>query len=215
MNPEFRKLASETLLHKQGVRINLQLPEIESNDEVTLRSAEDVFHRLITLWIVVSVADQRNSMHFREYIAYHKIESWLSAEERDFVMNSACSDEDCARFSARQEGLFFLAWCAGLFVHIEIPSHRSSLELIKHLFPVQMEAPAKLQKAMHLRSKNTILDWADLLYRLNWAVRHASLIGKTTPGSLDSIAVEEWHHAVNWMIRYDDEENWDLVGTET
>jgi len=53
MNPEYRKTASETLLHKRGIRINLQLPEIESNEEVQLRSAEQLLHRMVALWAVV------------------------------------------------------------------------------------------------------------------------------------------------------------------
>jgi hypothetical protein len=29
------------------------------------------------------------------------------------------------------------------------------------------------------------------------------------------VAVHEWHKVVNWLIRYDDENDWDKVSTET
>jgi len=215
MNPEFRKLASETLLHKRGIRINLQLPEIESNEEVQLRSADELLRRMVALWAVTGTAQSRDAAYFREYIVHHEMESWLSDLERNFLFNDARTDEECAQFSCKREALFFLAWCAGLIKQIEIPSAQANLKTIVSLFPQDMEESVKLQSAIRMRSKDAILNWADLLYRLHWAVRHASLINKPVPANLDVIAVQEWHQAVNWMIRYNDEDNWDSVETDT
>jgi hypothetical protein len=215
MNSEFRKLASETLLHKRGIRINLQLPEIESNEEVQLRSADELFRRMIALWAVTGAAQLRDATYFRDYIVHHKMEPWLSDREREFLFSDAHTDEDCAQFSCKREALFFLAWCAGLIKQIEIPSSESSIKPIIALFPQEMEAPSRLQNAIRMRSKDATLDWADLLYRLHWAVRHASLINKPVPANLNVIAVQEWHQAVNWIIRYDDEDKWDCVETDT
>jgi hypothetical protein len=215
MNPEFRKIASETLLHKRGVRINLQLPEIESNEEVQLRSADELLHRLVALWAVVGTAHRGNATYFREYIVFNKMESWLSTKERQFLFSDEQINEDCQYFDAGREALFFLAWCAGLVKDIEIPLHEANLKSLMQLFPVAMEVPAKLQNAMKMRSKDLVLNWADLLYRLHWAVRHAILIGKPVPANVDARAVQQWHQAVNWMIRYEDEDDWDQVSTET
>ncbi|HEY8101609.1 MAG TPA: DUF4272 domain-containing protein [Burkholderiaceae bacterium] len=215
MNPEFRKLASETLLHKRGIRINLQLPEIESNEEIQLRSADELFRRLVALWAVSGSSQMRDATYFRDYIVHHKMKSWLSDREREFLFGDARTDEDYTQFSCKREALFFLAWCADLIKEIEIPSSESSIKLIMTLFPQEMEAPSRLQAAIRMRSKDAMLDWADLLYRVHWAVRHATLINKPVPANLDVVAVQEWHQAVNWMIRYDDEDNWDCVGTDT
>lgn len=215
MNPEFRKLASETLLHKRGIRINLQLPEIECNEEVQLRSTEELFRRLVALWAVAGAAEARDPKYFCEYIVHHQMQSWLSNQEHVFLFNDARTDEQCAQFAKKREALFFLAWCAGLEKNVEIPSGESKIKSIKSLFPQHMDAPSNLQSAIRMRSKNTVMDWADLLYRLHWAVRHARLIGKPAPANLHADAVQEWHLAVNWLIRYDDEDNWDCVGIDT
>lgn len=215
MTPDQRKTASETLLHKRGIRLNLQLPEIETNDEVRLRSVEELAQRLIALWVVTEAAAQRDHMRFRAYVRQHDIEHWLSVQERDFLLCDAPDEEDFIRFSAKRECLFFLAWCGGLIKKIDIPSSESKLEAILHLFPQEMEQTTLLQNSIQLRSKDAIMDWADLLYRLHWAVRHASLIGKPTPANLNGSVVREWHQAVNWMTGYDDENNWDLVATDT
>ncbi len=215
MNPEFRKIASETLLHKRGVRINLQLPEIESNEEVRLRSTEELFHRLIALWAVAGAAQLREVAYFRGYIAHHGMEAWLSDRERLFLFGDGHTEEDYMHFSRRREALFFLAWCAGCVKDIDIPSSDSNIKSVMQLFPQKMEVPSTLQGVIRMRAKDAVMNWADLLYRLHWAVRHASLIGKPVPANLHAVAVQEWHQAVNWMIRYDDEDNWDCVETDT
>jgi hypothetical protein len=215
MNPEFRKIASETLLHKRGIRINVQLPEIESNEEVRLRSADELLRRLIALWAVVGAAQQPGATYFGDYIVHHELVSWLSDRERAFLFADHRTDDDCTQFSSKREALYFLLWCAGLIKHIEIPSGESSIQSALTMFPQEMETPSRLETAIHMRSKDAVMNWADLLYRLHWAVRHAILIGKPVPANLDAVAVQEWHQAVNWMIRYGEEDNWDRVETDT
>jgi hypothetical protein len=215
MSPEQRKVISETRLHKRGIRLNLQLPEIETNEEVQLRSADQLLRRLVALWIVAGAASSGDIARFRAYVTYHAIESWLSTQEYAFLWNDAPDETDIHRFTWRREALFFLAWCAGLIKAIDIPSGVSSIAAITALFPQGMEEPDELKNAIRIRTKDTIMDWADLLYRLHWAVRHASLIGKPSPANLDGAVVREWHQAANWMIGYEEEDDWDLVGTDT
>src|SRR4051812_21780026 len=91
-SPEQRKTESEIQLHKRGIRINVQLPLIESDEEVELRSADDVFRRLVALWAVSGALGSPEASYFRDYVTHHRIESWLSSQEREF-MHGACADE--------------------------------------------------------------------------------------------------------------------------
>lgn len=74
---------------------------------------------------------------------------------------------------------------------------------------------ATKKSACHLRPKAEILARADLLYRLHWAVRNAQYPQTAPPVGVNGGVVQEWHRAVNWVIRYNDEDNWDHVGTDT
>lgn len=215
MNQEERKQKSEAILKTRGVPVNAHLPLIESDDEVTLRSADELLHRLIALWAVVGLAFLRDNSHFRNYVTKRKYESWLSEQELKFLLSDARTEREYIQFTWKLECLYFLAWCAGLIGNIEIPENESSVESIMGLFPQDMEEPAVLQSAIKVRTKEEILAWADLLYRLHWAVRDAKLNSKNVPGKLNGGIVQEWHLAVNWMIRYGDEDNWDHVGTDT
>ena len=215
MSPEQRKEASELQLHKRGIRINVQLHVIESDEEVSLRSKDEVFQRLIVLWAVCSAALARDCRQIRTYLELHQLTSFLSAQEQEFLFDAAPTDEQFKLFSARQESLYFLAWCAGLTEKISVSATPSNLKNVLKLFPYELEAPTKLADVLCLRRKDVIMDHSDLLYRLHWEVRHSQLTGRPCPASINADTVREWHRAVNWMCQYEEENNWDLVSTET
>ena len=222
MNPEQRKDASELQLHKRGIRINVQLHVIESDEEVNLRSRQDVLQRLLALWAVAGAAQARDCLPFRHYLEAHQLMSVLSAREQAFLCSLAPSEDDYQEFSQRSEALYFLAWCAGLTNNISVAATPSNLKNILKQFPLPCpaaqeapKAPDQLSAALHLRSKSAIMDWSDLLYRLHWEVRHSQLTGRPCPASVNASAVREWHQAANWICQYEEENNWDLVSTET
>ncbi len=217
MTPELRKEASELILHKRGIRINVQLHVIEADEEVQLRSADEVAQRLLALWLVYRSATA--SMHRSQVPA--QLLPFLSPAEAALIdaPSSTAESEEIARASL--QALIFLSWCAGLLPQLELNQHPKKFALtterLLSQFPniEQVQSATALQQTVKLRRKSQIMDWSDLLYRLHWAVRHAALTGKPAPGNIDVVMVKEWHRAVNWMCRYDDEDNWDKVSTET
>jgi hypothetical protein len=215
MNPEQRKEASELQLHKRGIRINVQLHVIESDEEVTLRSPEQLLQRLLALWAVVSAAQARDCTAMRAYLSTHQLESCLSVQEHAFIFATSPSEAQFQTFSERQEAWYFLAWCAGLTDKIAVAATPSNLKNFSKLFPHAQEAPDKLNAALKPRSKSAIMDYSDLLYRLHWEVRHSQLTGRACPASINAVTVREWHQAVNWICQYEEEHDWDKVSTET
>ena len=65
-----------------------------------------------------------------------------------------------------------------------------------------------------LRSKNEILDEADLIYRYHWSCVDAIMKGQYPPSDLSKGIVYERHYALNWLINYMDEE-WDDITCDT
>lgn len=215
MSPEQRKEASELILHKRGIRINVQLHVIESDDEVVLRTPEQLLQRLLALWAVSSVAAGGDAAHYRAYLDAHALTVSLSAQERLFLYASEIDDDMRRPFADRNESLYFLCWAAGLLDKLAVPTQTANLKQVLKLFPQEMEPPQRLEAAMKMRRKSELLDWSDLLYRLHWAVRHAHLTARAAPGNLHAVAVREWHQAVNWICQYEEEDDWDKVSTET
>lgn len=65
-----------------------------------------------------------------------------------------------------------------------------------------------------LRSSHEILDEADLILRMHWAIVDARINNREVPGGLDGGVVYERHYALNWLIGYFDQP-WDEVSTDT
>lgn len=218
MTAEARKAVNEAVLQELGIGVNPQLPMLDDDDEVTLRTEEQVWRRLVALWGVVSTAMLRQNSFFKEYFGSEERRSMLSNDEAAFLFNDTPAEEDIIRFSWRLEGLVFLAWCAGLVDELGnggLPVAPSSAEAILPLYPHDLAEASTLRAAIRLRGKAEILERADLLYRLHWAVRDAKLNGAEPPPGTNPGMVLEWHHAVNWMIRDGEQDDWDAVSTDT
>ncbi|MBQ5942237.1 DUF4272 domain-containing protein [Massilia sp. AB1] len=215
MTPAQRQAASEALLREHGIPINPQLPWIEDEHEVRLRSADELCRRLAALWGVVGTAMLRENDFFEDYFSIGDRRSWLSNDEARFLFDDEPVEEDYIRFSWRLEALYFLAWCGGLVEQIGLPRSEASAREFLHFFPEDEADPVALAAAVRVRPVGEILDWSDRLYRLHWAVRDAHLNGRPTPGGIEPGVVFEWHYAVNWMTRYDGEDDWDEIGTDT
>ncbi|MFZ6848764.1 DUF4272 domain-containing protein [Undibacterium sp. RuRC25W] len=218
-SPELRKELSELVLHKRGIRINLQLSLIESEDEIALRDADTLARRIIALCLLQQFvqAESTQKATLRDAISAASLQEYFSENELKFITANT-SDGHQTQLNERElkgEALRFLLWASGLQSTIGMPDGQVPSETVLTALSDLPQNSADLAKRIRLRSKSAMLDWADLLYRLHWAVRHAHITGKPTPGRLDADAVHEWHKAVNWVIQYDDENNWDQVSTET
>jgi hypothetical protein len=215
MTAEARRAANEELLRAHGIAVNPVLPMIASDENVTLRTEDELWRRLVALWGVVGAAMLRKNNYFKEYFSIGERRSWLSEDEAAFLFNDAPDEADIIRFSWRLEALYFLAWCGGLVDALPLPLHESSVKAVLPLYPHDLGEATALRQAIRLRSKAEILDQTDRLYRLHWAVRDAELNGLPPPAGIEPGVVLEWHHAANWMTRYENEDDWDAVGTGT
>jgi len=138
------------------------------------------------------------------------MQPWLSASERKFLLDKQPSKRDIVHFSWQIESLFFVAWCAGLLDADEVPVTQSSVQPILELFPQVAELPDRLRGAICVRPLAEILDRADLLYRLHWALSD----DYAACADVDGGVVQEWRRAVNWMLRYQGQDDWDKVATD-
>lgn len=215
MTPEQRKEYSELQLHKLGVRINLQLHVIEADDEVQMRSVDEVFGRLCALSALYQLLGEGDSEEIHAWLREQSIDKYLSRTERAIVFVSAPDPLSRPCLLAVGEALFFLAWSLGLVETLKVSAGTSSSQKMHDMMHAIFSHIDEVRAKVRLRSKAVIIDWSDLLYRLHWAMRHAQLTQRAYPPNVNLVAVQQWHKAVNWLCRYDDEDDWDRVSTET
>lgn len=214
MDPMQRKRNTEAWLQREEIPFLLSLPPVGAEDEVRLRSARDTGIRIVCLFCVAGSASDISDPIFKDYARQHDLWAHLTPLEQTFLSAPEPARHDIIQFSWRTEALFFLLWATKNINVLPLPREQSDSADIVKVMPEGDESPWPFIEGLNLRSTSEILDASDLIYRLHWAVREHRLSGRPAPSGLDMGIIQEWHQAVNWLTRYDDEE-WDDVVTDT
>jgi hypothetical protein len=208
---EERKKKSEQFLQEKGILINVNLPFIDSEVDVNLRTKEEIIERVYALALVAALGegvprDQldrvKNSLPIND----------LSPYETHLYTRGDLSPHEKAIATWRYESMNLLLWALGYADTLVYPATicdvGAIVGMVIHRNRQQFEAGAVL------KSKATILDELDKTYRMNWACVQARLTGAEPGGGIHSGIVYERHYALNWLTRYQDYA-WDDVTTDT
>jgi len=209
-----RKENTEALLAREGIPFLPSLPCVEREEDTTLRSPEEVGIRILCLFCVSGYAFESSIDTFKTYLKEHNLWTHLTPGEESFLGSVTPNRKDVINFSWRCEALFLLMWAANLFETLGLPRCETDTSQIIAKMPSADESPWPFIRSLRLRSTSEILDASDLIYRLHWATRNSNLKGEMAPGGLITGIVQEWHHAINWITKYGEEE-WDDVATDT
>ena len=211
--PDARARRERTLaqLGALGVRTSPGLPPVVSEVEVELRQGGDVARRALALFVV---ALRGESLAGQEPISLAKLRQLqpqaflaLSPSEEAFLNEEAPTEQAVVNAAWRYEALAVLQWALGWVEELPFPSRICDVPATARLM---VEGIA----GRTLRATSEILDALDLHLRLNWAVRQARLEAEAPPTGLDPGVLEERHHALNWLVRFQDAD-WDEVETPT
>lgn len=206
-----RKQWAEDVLRAEGVPINLHLPMIESEAQITLRAPREVADRLSALCLVAARGSGLSVEETRRFMSERGIEPLLTPRERAFIDTDEPESHDCIQFSWRYEAAWVLFWA---LQHVD-----GQLGLPRATCDVDTMTAAVIHTddlaRNGLRSANDILCEADIIYRCHWAVRQAGIDGAPPPAGLHPGVTMERHRALNWLIGYAENADWDEVTTDT
>ena len=105
-----------------------------------------------------------------------------------------------------------MLWALGFVDQLDYPS--GICDVAKLVGIVKEQGPSGLKMNARPRVSAEILDEADLIYRLHWAVRQAQLgQGPVVPDTEAGVVMER-HHSLNWLLASRNE-MWDHVSTNT
>jgi hypothetical protein len=136
----------------------------------------------------------------------------LTPNESSFLNTAAPEQQQIVNFGWRHEALFLLQWTLGLASDLPHPSRICDVSAVGRTMVDTSEEDVLARAA--LRPTAAVLDALDLHFRLHWAVRQARLDGNGGMEGLDPGVVQERHHALNWLVRFEDTD-WDDVDTPT
>lgn len=201
-----RRQRSFAAMKERGFTIMPKHPVITTNEEVILRTPQEVAHRVVCLMGVAIQAEAAGQFDSTAFIK--KAGAWdaVSPEEKEFL----AKNEKSSTLTWRYEAINTLLWALGKVDELPFPSGQSNAgELIKMV----TGDPAGLIANAKLRDIDEILDQADLHYRGIWLARTEKRL-KEGKVKLDKSVTYERLYALNWLRRYRNAD-WDDIETDS
>lgn len=222
IDAEGRKARSLENLKQYNIPYIDHLPVIETPDEVKIRTKDDIAKRAIACLITIQVACDRSeedsdieeSIGFmKDMLKQYGVEDCLTAKEQEFF-NGSPSEQSVTDMIWRYEAYWVLLWALGITEDLSYPSDICDCDFAIKVVS-DCDSYEEFMEKVHLRDIDEILNETDLIFRYDWACVNASLKGLEAPGGLISDIVIERHKACNWLIDFDQDDDWDNVSTNT
>lgn len=214
-NPTPAQLARRTrnnqLIRKMGLPVLETLPVVEDENLAKLRSPQEAATRCLATTLCAIKGETQDQKLVDSLIDGYSAASYFSPQERQFISEASPSKQNLIDFAWRYECVHVFLWALqerdALSKPNEICPVSDDMAAIKKAGPEKFVAKAKL------RPLPEILDMADFYYRLHWSAIELRLKGQSSP-TIDEGIIRERHRALNWLIRYFNQE-WDDVATDT
>lgn len=209
-----RSAENRALLAKRGIEVTDLLPPAIGEDEVVMRSADEVGWRMLALFIVAVRAESiasgnpiaANLLREKSPMAFEA----LSPAELNFLSDDSPDPQVVVDFAWRYESLYTLQWTLGLHAEFKPPTDICDVPAVAETMVDR--ADRELVTETRLRGVDEILDALDLNYQMLWAARDAKTAGRDLPAGLDGGVLVERQHALNWLIQLGNAD-WDHVDT--
>lgn len=208
-----RKARTEAFLKEKKVAFSKSLPPIEGEENVHLRSIEEVAGRCLALMIVAAKAEGLEDDFVVGVVEHYEIAQYLSPEERAFLDEIDPEQQQRINFLWRYESLWTFLWCLGFIENLPFPDEICDVPRAVQIIQSASSHQAFLD-ASKLRTTSEILDQCDLAYRLHWAVVDGRMRSERPPADIEAGVVYERHYALNWLRNYR-QQAWDDVATDT
>lgn len=205
-----RKYRSEAILQREGVRINLFLPVIETEAEMKRRTKEEVAFRTMSLLAVAVKGEGLEQPLIEKFVADYRLKEHLSPQEHAFIVDPEPSNQDRVRFCWRYEAAWTLLWALSFVKELEKPV--GVCDAGQAVWLLSSRGAAKFMDDARLRTPKEILNQADLIYRYDWAGVDARVNSRQT--EINGEITVERHHAILWLIGRENDE-WDDIITHT
>lgn len=211
-----RKAVIETELSEKGIHTSTSLPPVVGEEEAQWRTSEDVVGRVMALLIVSAYAE---GVRDGERLDVEQMRErlpgafpYLSPDEQAFLQADNPDEHLVTQMGWRYESMATLAWAAGLWP--DHPDPDTICDVAGLTASLLDDAEHGMPTTRGLRLPEDILDALDMTFRMHWVIREAELGRRDFPPNVIPGVIQERHHALNWLVRFEQAE-WDDVTTPT
>jgi len=210
-----RKEKSEALLKSRNIKINYNLPRVESEEETTIRGPKEIAQRLVVLCTTSAVAfNGLSGEEALEYLRKYKMDGFITPDEQAFLANP--TPEAKNKVTWKCECIWVLFWVLNIVEELPFPDTMCNLnDIPEEDYPIMnlRDPHIFINRIESSRSTSEILDANDLYYRYDWACVDARVHGRVIE-EINQGIVYERHYALNWLINYMGQD-WDDISCDT
>ena len=178
------------------------------------KTPQEVAKRVLVLIGVFQAATGRNKETLISLLKENQLWPEVTEIEKRFLESS---DEDSkfisTQYSWRAEAVYILLWTLNRFDFQEIPKNESNLDQISDLLKEDDFFKKIAVSNAQFRSVDEINNKLDEIQKINWEIRDALINKKESPNDYHPSIIYEWHYALNWLTKPDEE--WDSITTDT
>lgn len=241
ISPKERKEKSIAYLEKKGIPYFKYLPTIESSNEVTIKSLDEVCKRaaacLFSTQIACDVSEgrdyEKSKRIFEGFIKFFELESELLPIEKRIFDNNF-SQQDVVNVAWTYECYWMLLWVLGIIDTEEVIMPDKICDCDKAISTFQKFIPINeiknfpketffktlsdmtfenFKNASKFKDIEEILDMLDLYYRYHWACRQHRIDYGKTEFIINEEVVVERRRALEWLIS--DVTDWNVIHLDT
>jgi hypothetical protein len=196
-----RKHHSEKLLSSLGITLTDNLPPIEEENSVTLRSPKEVAERILILSYLSCVAtDPSLQQPVMVFLIHEGLWDKATGEEKALFHKTPFTEDDLNIIFSRTESIWMLLWVINKLDQLDLPTTEAHLNYIFPHLPGFLEPTADFIEYATMRSVSEILDQSDFILRFYWALKEAAARGSETLTFSTHIAYERYF-SLNWVTR--------------
>jgi len=215
-DPSVRKARSIATVTDLGIAHTDWLPELASENEVTLPEAGSIIDRatsLLAAAVRAETAREGSPMPCEqvEQVLPRALRA-LTPDEQAWMANDSPDSQTITNFGWRYECVPVLLWALGIEPTLAVPETICDVPgTTRTVLETDWDA---VEPQLTLRSEAEVLDQADLYYRIHWAIVDSRVNSTPPVVGVEHGAVVERRHALEWLI---DSHNtpWDDVALNT
>lgn len=193
-----RKEKTEYLLKEWNLPVYDNLPAIEEEETTQLKTAQEVAKRILILTYLNCAVQVEDKHEIITFLKEEKLWECVTKEEKELFEKSNFSEEEIDNILWRSESILLLLWTLHKVQALSLPVEEANIgEVIPHL-PAFFASTSDFVNSATIRNVSEILDQADLIFRLHWALRQAEVEG-SKPLDLHPGIVYERHYAIDWV----------------
>ena len=189
-----RKQQTETFLKTLGIPVYDELPVIEEENDVHVRSVQEIAARIMILAYLNCIAIQEELQPvLLDYLKTQGLWVKVSAQEKILFEKPDLTEEEKDLIASRAESIWVLLWAINKVDRLTLPTKEVDVDILFPLLPPFMEDATEYITAASIRSTSDILNEADFIFRLYWTMSKKPLEGLN-----DRIAFERFF-TINWI----------------